>query len=114
MATFKESLSKTLLHEGGYVNDPDDPGGETYKGVARNLFGKWDGWTIIDQLKKQSGLPAEAFGVGRLSVSLDRNQELQSKVEEFFQNNFWDRIKGDDISNQQVADSIFDFAVNAG
>ena len=104
MATFTTALSRTLLYEGGYVNDPDDPGGETYKGIARNIFGKWEGWTTVDQLKRKSGFPA----------SLDRNQELQASIELFFRANFWDRIKGDDINDQDVANSIFDFAVNAG
>ncbi len=31
MAQFKSALEKTLAHEGGYVNDPDDPGGEPTK-----------------------------------------------------------------------------------
>ena len=35
MASFLPALQKVLAHEGGYVNDLDDPGGETYKGVAR-------------------------------------------------------------------------------
>lgn len=104
MASFSLSLAKTLRNEGGYVNDPDDPGGETYRGVARLIFGKWNGWTIVDQLRKQGGFP----------LSLDKHEELQRKVDAFYRTSFWDRISGDDILNQQVADSIFDFAVNAG
>src|SRR6185295_12872250 len=36
------------------------------------------------------------------------------KVEALYRTSFWDRIQGDDIQNQQIANSIFDFAVNAG
>ncbi|HTJ50683.1 MAG TPA: glycosyl hydrolase 108 family protein [Cyclobacteriaceae bacterium] len=104
MALFEDALKKTLLNEGGYVNDPDDPGGETYKGVARKIFSKWDGWQIVDSLKQQSGFPS----------SLDRNSELQNQIHDFYKVNFWDRISGDDIANQNVAFSIFDFGVNAG
>jgi len=39
MAKFNLAFSKMLFHEGGYVNDPDDLGGETYKGIARNSHG---------------------------------------------------------------------------
>lgn len=104
MATFSTALKKTLLNEGGYVNDPDDPGGETYKGVARAMHSKWDGWTIVDALKKQSGFPS----------NMEKNGELQSKVENFYKVNFWDKVQGDDITDEHVAFAIFDFAVNAG
>lgn len=104
MALFETALQKTLLNEGGYVNDPDDPGGETYKGVARKIFSTWDGWQIIDTLKQQSGFP----------TSLDKNADLQSKVHDFYKTNFWDRVQGDQITDDHVAFSIFDFAVNTG
>jgi lysozyme family protein len=38
MADFKQAYQLVLQNEGGYVNDPNDPGGETYKGVARNIY----------------------------------------------------------------------------
>jgi lysozyme family protein len=104
MADFAQAFQKVLKHEGGYVNDPDDPGGETYKGVARKIHSKWDGWYIIDTRKRQPGFPK----------SLDADLELQERIKQFYEANYWDRIKGDDIINQDVAMSIFDFAVNAG
>jgi len=93
-----------IAHEGGYVNDLDDPGGETYKGVARKIHSKWDGWQNIDMLKRQAGFPA----------NLDRDPELQAAVENFYLVNFWDKMNGDQIENQEVASSIFDFGVNGG
>src|SRR5205814_1652285 len=39
---------------------------------------------------------------------------LQSKVRDFYKSNFWDRVQGDHITDDQVAFSIFDFAVNTG
>jgi lysozyme family protein len=104
MALFEPALQKTLLNEGGYVNDPDDPGGETYKGVARKIFSTWDGWQIVDILKQRSGFPN----------NLDKDSELQGKVHDFYKVNFWDRIQGDEIKDDHVAFSIFDFAVNTG
>jgi lysozyme family protein len=32
---FEVAVAETLLHEGGYVDDPDDPGGETKFGIAK-------------------------------------------------------------------------------
>jgi lysozyme family protein len=104
MADFNSALEKVLKHEGGYVNDPNDPGGETYKGVARQMHSKWDGWVLVDICKKQISFPA----------NLERDGELQGKIKDFYQINFWDKINGDNLKNQEVANSIFDFAVNAG
>ena len=35
--TFDEIIEQVLEHEGGYVNDPDDPGGETKYGIAKKF-----------------------------------------------------------------------------
>jgi len=104
MANFKTAFDLMIAHEGGYVNDPDDPGGETYKGVARKIFSKWEGWQTIDMLKRQAGFPA----------NLDKDTDLQEAVSDFYRVNFWDKINADNIENQEVSSSIFDFAVNAG
>jgi lysozyme family protein len=104
MALFETALQKVLAHEGGYVNDPDDPGGETYKGIARKLNSKWDGWVRVDMAKTQTGFPG----------NLEKDNELQDEVSRFYQVNYWDTLRADQLENQLVADSIFDFAVNAG
>lgn len=104
MANFLKALQKVLQHEGGYVNDPDDPGGETYRGVARKMHSKWEGWQLVDMLKKQKHFPE----------SLDANVELQEKIERFYEVNYWDRLNADEFTNEEVATSVFDFAVNAG
>jgi lysozyme family protein len=104
MADFTNAFQLMIAHEGGYVNDPDDPGGETYKGVARKIHSKWSGWTTVDMLKRQPGFPS----------NLDKDAELQEAIADFYRVTFWDKMKGDDISNQSVANSIFDFGVNAG
>jgi lysozyme family protein len=104
MANYKQALQLVLQYEGGYSNDPNDPGGETYKGVARNMNSNWIGWTLIDLQKKQSNFPA----------NLNNNNELNSEIEHFYKVNYWDKVKGDDLTDQRVANAIFDFAVNAG
>tara|TARA_R100000963_G_C4537062_1_gene35886 strand:+ start:39 stop:254 length:216 start_codon:yes stop_codon:yes gene_type:complete len=35
LTKFDDIIEVVLEHEGGYVNDPDDPGGETNFGVAK-------------------------------------------------------------------------------
>jgi lysozyme family protein len=104
MAQFKIAFQKMLIHEGCYSNDPIDLGGETYKGIARNAHPNWSGWEIIDKYRKSSGFPA----------ALDKDTDLQIMIEQFYQTNFWSPLNADYIQNQTNADSIFDFAVNAG
>ncbi len=36
--TFDEIIEVVLEHEGGYVNDPDDAGGETKYGIAKKML----------------------------------------------------------------------------
>lgn len=104
MAEFQPAFQNTISTEGGYVNDPQDPGGETYKGIARKIWSKWPGWQTIDLLKHQIGFPQ----------SIDKDVILQKEVEDFYLIEFWDRLHLDAITNQEIANSIFDFAVNAG
>lgn len=104
MAEFKISLQKMLTHEGGYSNDPDDLGGETYKGISRTSHPDWLGWPIIDTHKNKPDF---------LTI-LEKDVVLKKDVEVFYWTNFWLPIKAYEIQNQTTADSIFDFAVNAG
>ena len=104
MAKFEHALQLLLQHEGGYVDDPDDPGGETYKGIARKKQPEWIGWTTIDRAKKLPGFPA----------SLEDIPNLQTEIFRFYKAIFWDKVGGDRIDDQDVARSIFDFAVNSG
>lgn len=104
MAEFNIAFQKMLVHEGDYINDPDDSGGETYKGVSRNSHKLWSGWTLIDKNKYKSGFP----------FNLDKDVDLQKAIELFYRTNFWLPLNADQISNQTIANSLFDFSVNAG
>jgi lysozyme family protein len=104
MGNFQSAFEKVLKHEGGYVNDPTDPGGETYKGVSRKVWSSWAGWTNVDLARRVTGFPA----------NLENDGDLQQKIKDFYQVNFWDKMNGNNIEAEEVAISIFDFAVNAG
>ena len=41
LVNFDEIIEVVLHHEGGYVNDPKDPGGETNFGVAKGHIQMW-------------------------------------------------------------------------
>lgn len=51
MAYFGDAFKKLSIKEGGYVNDKDDAGGETYRGISRKYNPTWQGWTMIDSYK---------------------------------------------------------------
>lgn len=105
MAEFKQALALVLKNEGSYSNDPVDVnGGETYKGIARKQWPNWEGWSIVDSLRKSSFFPS----------NLDTNPLMLGLVEQFYRDNFWNKILGDSLSSQESANCIFDFAVNAG
>jgi lysozyme family protein len=38
MADFDRAIKFVLYHEGGYVNDPNDPGGETKFGISKKAY----------------------------------------------------------------------------
>ena len=101
MAEFLEAYRGTLDHEGGYSNDPDDPGGETLYGISRVYWPKWEGWILVDQIK----------AAGKLG-EIESNQELKALAEEFYKAEFWDRWNGDEFRYQNIADEMFDTAVN--
>lgn len=104
MASFSEALGKTLNTEGGYVHDPDDPGGETYKGIARSRNSKWAGWSRVDMNKNNPDFPN----------NLEQDAVLQESVKSRYLARYWNKVRGDKIKDQDIAESIFDFAVNAG
>ena len=104
MADFEKSYNKTMGHEGGYSSDPDDFGGETYRGISRKYHPSWPGWDTIDNYKGESGFPS----------SLSSNRELDYFVEFFYKEHFWDKLLGDDNPSQVIAEEMFDNAVNMG
>jgi lysozyme family protein len=38
LTKFDQIIDKVLKHEGGYVNDPNDPGGETNYGISKRAY----------------------------------------------------------------------------
>jgi lysozyme family protein len=103
MADFRTSYKIVRDNEGGYANNPADNGGETYKGIARKFWSEWSGWKIIDSYKKH---------VSGFEAALEKDQDLQSAVLAFYKQNFWNELRLDDVSNQPIADELFDTAVN--
>jgi lysozyme family protein len=47
--TFNEIIEVVLKHEGGYVNDPKDPGGETNFGISKRAYPDVDMKTLTKE-----------------------------------------------------------------
>ena len=108
MTGFDEAFEKTAAIEGGYVFDPDDAGGETYKGIARRFNQSWVGWDKIDEVKKAN--PRKR----KLDNILDQDDALQQEVKSFYKQFYWDRFRGDDIPLPEIREELFDTSVNLG
>jgi len=109
--SFADVFESTMHHEGGYSSDPNDFGGETYKGISRIYWPNWVGWAIVDAWKAkpvQSDMGGENW--------LQNNERLQRYVVEFYKAQFWDTWRGDDVLeiDQAVAAELFDTGVNMG
>lgn len=85
MADIKKALTKLFGVEGGYVNDPDDSGGETKYGICKRSYPHVD-------IK---------------SLTLIGAAEIYKK-------DFWGKLRLDQIINQTIAEELFDTAVNCG
>ena len=85
---FDECLKMLLHHEGGYVNHPKDPGGETNLGVTKRVYEKWGGTKDMKDLTVEDVAP-------------------------IYKKNYWNRCKCDDLESG-VDWVVFDWAVNSG
>ena len=56
------------------------------------------------QYKKKSNFPK----------NLDSDVKLQELVKQCYRNNYWNNVWGDKINHQDVADDLYDTAVNMG
>ena len=54
LTKFDDIIEVVLEHEGGYVNDPDDPGGETNFGVAKRSHPDVDIANLTKMVQRKS------------------------------------------------------------
>ena len=89
---FEQCMGWLLEHEGGYVNHPNDPGGETNLGVTRAVYEQYAGRQVMD---------GEMEGL------------THDDVYPIYKENYWDRVRGDDLPSG-VDWAVFDWGVNSG
>ena len=108
MGNFDEAFEKTAAIEGGYVFDPDDAGGETYKGISRRFNPSWKGWDRIDELKRANSRKKKFDKV------FEQDGSIQDEVLLFYKEAYWDKFWGNEIPVQEIAEELFDTGVNMG
>jgi len=84
MKNFNEIIEKVLEHEGGYVNDPTDLGGETKYGITKRFY-----------------------------PDVDIKNLTTEQAKEIYKKDYWDKNKVESLP-QNLWHIYFDMCVNMG
>jgi lysozyme family protein len=82
---FLMAVEKVLEHEGGYVNHPNDPGGETKYGISKRSYPN--------------------LNIRNLTVD---------QAKEIYYNDWWMKNRYYEIPDARLAAKVFDTAINMG
>lgn len=85
MSNFEKAISVVLAHEGGYVNHPADPGGETKYGITKRSY-----------------------------PNVDIKNLTLAQAKKIYFNDFWKPYRYEQIVNDEMATKLFDTSVNTG
>lgn len=85
MAEFAPAMKVVLHHEGGYVNNKSDPGGETNFGISKRKY-----------------------------PSVDIKELTVDQARYIYRRDFWEPGRFEKIYSQVVATKAFDLSVNMG
>ena len=66
IARTQKELAAIAVMEGGLHTDPNDPGGQTCMGIARQRHPKWEGWEMVDKWQRKRASPEELKGYSAL------------------------------------------------
>lgn len=97
MANSSKLVPFIMQWEGGFVNDPDDLGGATNKGITIGAFTEY---------KKRKGQKAPTVE--------DLKNISEAEWRDVFESLYWDRWKADEIKNQSVANILVDWVWASG
>jgi len=89
---FEQCLALVLKSEGGFVNNPKDPGGMTNLGVTKKVWEEYVGHPVDESAMRALG---------------------PQDVSPLYKSHYWDRIRGDSLPFG-VDYATFDMAVNSG
>lgn len=90
---FDRALPHVLIHEGGKVNHPKDPGGRTNRGITQRVYNAWR--------SKSNRPPRDVYQIDDMEVAA------------IYRFQYWDAVMGDRLP-EGVGYVVFDGAVNSG
>lgn len=82
--TFDQAFDRLIGHEGGYVNNPNDPGGETNWGISKRSY-----------------------------PNVNIKALTRDGAKKIYKDDFWDALNADRLPTSVIY-QLFDFAVNSG
>lgn len=100
MSDFSLAIPVILQHEGGWVNNPSDPGGETNFGISMLII-------------KREGITPQELGIPDLNPGSMKGMKVDAAVT-IYKRLFWDKYGYGQIADQKVATKVFDCSVNCG
>jgi lysozyme family protein len=97
MTTINNNLNKfnfildfVLKSEGGLVNDKDDSGGMTYKGITVRYNPNWKGWDFIKQ-------ELNSKSIKTLNSELEGNTYINNLVKDFYNYKYYDKMQLEEL-----------------
>lgn len=108
MADFEKAFKKIIANEGGYVNDKDDKGGETFMGITRKNHPNISLWGIVDDYIDIYGT---TYGLVKY---IKNNDKAMSSIKSVYKKQYWDKLLLDKVNAQAIANELFDDCVNRG
>lgn len=100
MSDFEPAIKILLVHEGGYVNNPNDSGGATNYGVSLRFLRDYPNLGDFD-------------GDGDVDIEDIKNMTLDD-AKKIYKELWWDKYKYGSIVDQTIATKVFDASVNMG
>ena len=105
MVNSTDAIHFVLDNEGGYSDNVADPGGATNYGISLRFLR-----TLSAERLRRYGIFTEPAHL----TAADMEKLTKPQAVNIYQGEFWNMAPFDRLDNQQLADYIFDMAVNHG
>ena len=109
MAKVEKYAKWVLKWEGGYVNDPNDAGGETNKGITLSTW-KSAGYDVSEKIAEVTTKSGKKYK----NVTKSLYEMTDEQFIKILKERFWDRWQADKIKSQSVAEMLVQWMWGSG